>query len=266
MTNPIEKFETRAKNINSLLCVGLDPEVSKIPDRYRTAEYAQFEFNKFIIEQTHEYAASYKPNAAFYEAEGAKGIESLKKTCDYLKENHPDVFIILDAKRGDIGNTNLGYAKFAYDYLGVDALTFQPYLGKESMSEVLNREDKALIILAKTSNVGSGEFQDLVVNGKKIWESVVENVSTKWNEHNNVMIVIGATYPEELQRAREIAPNITFLVPGIGAQGGDVEATVRAGLNKEKMGIIINSSRGIIFAENPREEAKKLRDEINLYR
>lgn len=262
----IDKYNSRAEKINSLLCVGLDSDFAKIPDSFKQKENPQFEFNKFIINQTHEYAAAYKPNAAFYEARGEQGIRELKMTMDYLLKTYPEIFTIYDAKRADIGNTNNGYVTSIFDWLGFDAVTLHPYLGREALQPFLDRTDKISIILCRTSNSGAGELQDLKTDGKPLWQTVAEKVSSTWNKDNNCMLVVGATYPEEMKTVRSIAGEMTFLVPGIGAQGGDVEAAVKAGINSQKLGMIINSSRGIIFAENPAEEAKKLRDEINKYR
>ncbi len=263
--NPIEKYNQRAQKINSLLCVGLDPAFSKLPEKFKAMKHPQFEFNKWIIDETHEYAAAYKPNSAYYEARGVAGLEELKMTVEYLNKNYPDIFTILDAKRGDTGNTNLGYITSVFDWLGFDAVTLHPYLGQEAVQPFLNRADKASIILCRTSNPGSGEFQDLESGGKNLWQTVAENVKNKWNKNNNCMLVVGATYPEDMKKIREITGDMTFLVPGIGAQGGDLEKVMKAGLNKEGLGLIINSSRGIIFAENPKEEARKLCEEIRKY-
>ncbi len=260
------KYDARVQKINSLLCVGLDPDFEKIPERFRAMAEPQFEFNKYIIDQTHECAVAYKANSAFYEAKGTQGMTELKKTIDYLKSEHPDIFTIDDAKRGDIGNTNNAYAESIFDWLGFDAITLQPYQGGEALQPYLSRADKVCIILCRTSNSGSGEFQDLVTDGKPQWQTVAERVATEWNKHNNCMLVVGATYPKEMKTIRSVAANMTFLVPGIGAQGGDIMATLAAGLTAQGDGLIINSSRGIIFAENPHEEAKKLRDEINTHR
>lgn len=262
----IDKYNKRADKINSLVCVGLDSEFEKLPEQYKELEFPQFEFNKNIIGQTHEYAAAYKQNIAFYEARGDKGILELKKTQDYLRENYPDIFLICDAKRGDIGNTNKGYVDFILDWLEFDAITVAPYLGGESLEPFLKREDKGIIVLCRTSNPGAGELQDLIVNGKPIWQIIAEKVKNDWNKNNNCLLVVGATYPEETVKIREIAGNMTFLMPGIGAQGGDVEKAVKAGKNSDKKGLIINSSRGIIFSQNPKEEAFKLKEEINKYR
>ena len=266
----IDKYNKRAKKINSLLCVGLDADFEKIPDKFKTHEMPQFAFNKWIIEETHEYAAAFKMNIAFYEARGDEGIKELKETMEYLKVYYTDILLICDCKRADIGNTNQGYVDSLFDWYGFDAVTLHPYLGKEALDPFLDRKDKGSIILCRTSNPGAPEFQDLLVNlaGRQValWEIVAEKVSKEWNKNNNCMLMVGATYPKEMKKVREIAGDMTFLVPGIGAQGGSVEEVKKAGLNKEGLGLIINSSRGIIFSENPKEEAKKLCEEIRKYR
>jgi len=267
--SPLDKYNTRAKKINSLLCVGLDSDFEKIPDRpqkFKSLEFPQFEFNKWIIEETHEFVAAYKPNIAFYEARGDQGMKELKMTMDYLIKNHPDIFTILDAKRADIGNTNNGYVTSIFDWLGFDAVTLHPYLGGEALKPFLDRKDKVSIILCRTSNEGAGELQDLEIEGRPLWQIVAEKVSKVWNKNNNCILVVGATYPEEMKRIRSLVGDMTFLVPGIGAQGGDIKAVLEAGLNSEGLGLIINSSRGIIFSENPKEEARKLSGVINQYR
>lgn len=253
--SPIEKYNSRVDKINSLVCVGLDP-----------VEFPQFEFNKRIIDATAEFAAAFKPNMAFYESHGEKGLVALQKTMDYLHANHPEIFTICDAKRADIGSTNEEYAKAIFDYFGFDAVTLHPYLGKEALEPFLSRQDKVSIILCRTSNPGAGELQDLEFAGKKLWEIVAEKVAAEWNYNNNCMLVVGATYPKELAEVRQIVGNMTLLVPGVGAQGGSVKDVVKAGLNSAKKGLIINSSRGIIFSSDPGAEARKLRDEINEYR
>ena len=260
------KYTQRAQQINSLVCVGLDSDFQKLPEKFKSLKNPQFEFNKWVIDQTAEFAAAFKPNSAFYEARGDQGLQELKMTIEYLQKNHPDTFTILDAKRADIGNTNNGYVTGAFDWLGFDAITLHPYLGQEAMKPFLDRQDKVSIILCKTSNPGAGELQDLEFTGKKLWQIVAERVAIDWNYNHNCMLVVGATYPEELRQVRSIVGDMTLLVPGIGAQGGDLKAVVESGLNSKKLGLIINSSRGIIFAENPGAEAKKLRDEINSFR
>ena len=244
-----EKLDRIVKKNKSLVCIGLDQNL--------------LSFNKTIIEATHDLVCSYKLNTAFYEAIGHEGINALKDTCDYLVEKYPEIPIIIDAKRADIGNTNKGYVQFVFTYLGADAITVHPYLGEEAIRPFLDCKDKGVIVLCRTSNSGAGEFQDLKVSGKSLYKIVAENVSNKWNINKNCMLVVGATYPAELKEVRKIVGDMTLLVPGIGAQGGDLEATLKAGLNSKKQGLIINSSRGIIFAENPRDEAMKLKNAIN---
>jgi orotidine 5'-phosphate decarboxylase subfamily 2 len=262
----INKYNQRAKKINSLLCVGLDADFEKIPERFKELEHPQFEFNKWVIKETHAYAAAYKPNSAFYEARGDKGMQELKMTMDYLIKNHPDIFTILDAKRADIGNTNNGYVISIFDWLGFDAVTLHPYLGGEALQPFLDRRDKASIILCRTSNPGAPEFQDLEINGKKIWQIVAEKVAKDWNKNKNCMLVVGATYPEEMKEIRSFVEDVTFLVPGVGVQGGSVKEVMESGLNSEGLGLIINSARGIIFSENPKQEAQKLCEEIRSYK
>ncbi|MGH7245723.1 MAG: orotidine-5'-phosphate decarboxylase [Candidatus Levyibacteriota bacterium] len=271
--NAQQKLDTIIDKNNSIVCVGLDSDFDKLPEHLKNDPTQQFTFNKAIIDATKDFVCAYKPNSAFYEARGAQGITELKMTCDYLKENCPDIFIILDAKRADIGNTNNGYVAFAYDYLEVDAITLHPYLGKEALQPFLDRTDKAAIILCHTTNDGAGEMQNLDVNGEPLYVIVAKKVVNDWNTNNNCMMVLGAKYPEELSQARKLAGDMTFLVPGIGAQGGEVENTLKAGLNSKKAGMIINSSRGIIFAgngtdfaEKAAEQTKKLQEEINSYR
>lgn len=266
----LEKLATQVERNNSLLCVGLDSDTQKLPS-HLSSRARLFAFNKAIIDVTADLVCAYKMNSAFYEAEGASGIEQLRLTCDYIKKEHPGMPTILDYKRGDIGNTNDGYVRLAFDYLGVDAVTVNPYLGGEALKPFLDHADKGIIILCRTSNPGGGEFQDLEANGKKIYKIIAEKVKNDWNSNNNCLLVVGATYPEELANLRTLmGQNFVFLVPGIGAQGGDIRATVAAGVNEAGQGIIINSSRDIIFASNgrdfnvaARDRALKTRDEIN---
>ena len=253
-----EKLDAIVKRNKSLVCVGLDTDISKIKEN-------QFLFNKTIIEATHDLVCSYKLNTAFYESIGHEGIKALKDSCDYLIKKYPEIPIIIDAKRADIGNTNKGYVQFVFTYLGADAVTVHPYLGEEAIRPFLDCKDKGIIILCRTSNPGAGEFQDLEAGNIPLYKIVAKNVASKWNSNKNCMLVVGATYPNELREVRKIVGDMTLLVPGIGAQGGDLEATLKAGLNSKKQGLIINSSRGIIFAENPRDEAMKLRKNINKF-
>jgi orotidine-5'-phosphate decarboxylase len=264
MSIVIDKYNRRVEQADSLVCVGLDSEFARLPDRFKTDEFPQFAFNRWIIEQTHPYASAYKPNIAFYEARGE--ITALAKTMAYLRENHPDILTICDAKRADIGSTNQGYVEAIFDRLGFDAVTLNPYLGREALEPFLRRDDRGCIILCRTSNPGAGELQDLEVGGKPLWQIVAEQVREHWNARGNCMLVAGATYPAELRRIREIVGDMPLLVPGVGAQGGDVAQTVRAGQTSTGKGMIINSSRGIIFAAHPAEASRILRDTINLYR
>ncbi len=274
MNHPTKKYDDRAKAINSLLCIGLDSAIGKLPAHLRASATPQFDFNRAIIEATNEMVAAYKFNSAFYEARGEQGMRELKLSMDYLRERHPDILTIDDAKRGDIGNTNMGYVTAIFDELGFDAVTLNPYMGQEVLQPFLIREDKCSMILVKTSNPGSGEFQDLKVpSGKLLWQEVAEHVRDEWNSRDNCMLVIGSTYPAEVKQLREIAPDMTFLVPGSGAQGGGIQALIKNGCDANSRGLIINSSRGIIFASSGEDfaeaaarEAKALRDEINSYR
>jgi orotidine-5'-phosphate decarboxylase len=270
----LEKLEACWRKNDSLLCVGLDPDMDKLPTHLKDGPAPYFEFNKAIIDATAGLVCAYKPNSAFYEARGAAGIEELGLTCEYLHDNYPQVPVILDFKRGDIGNTNEQYAKFAFDYLGVDAVTIQPYLGQEAVQAFLDYKDKGIIVLARTSNEDAGEFQDLEIEGKKLYLRVAENVVKHWNANNNCQLVVGATFPAEMAEIRKtVGDNMVFLVPGLGAQGGDPEGFVKAGVNSKGTGLIINSSRGILYAENGKEfagvaraKAQLARNTINKYR
>jgi orotidine-5'-phosphate decarboxylase len=263
MNASLLKLERRMQTNKTLLCVGLDSDLRKIPSSFLNSPTPQFDFNRSIIEQTHDLVSAYKPNLAFYEARGEAGLHELKLTLDYLHDQHPDIFTIADAKRADIGNTNLGYATAIFDWLGFDAVTLHPYLGQEALQPFLDRQDKTSIILCRTSNPGAGEFQDLVIDDHPLWYHVAQKVAQEWNTNGNCMLVVGATYPAEMQRIRTLVGEMTFLVPGIGAQGGDVKKAVRAGRNSAGLGLIINSARDIIFATNPRAAALTLRDAIN---
>jgi len=262
----LDKYNRRVDAIGSLVCVGLDSEIEKIPAKFAGDEFPQFAFNRWIIDQTAEYAAAIKPNTAFYEARGTQGWDELRMTMDYLRTQYPEIVTICDAKRADIGNTNRGYVKAIFDEMGFDAITLHPYLGREALTPFLERRDKACIVLCRTSNPGAGEFQDLNVDGKPLWQAVAEKVGRDWNSGGNCMLVVGATYPEEMRTIRSIVPGITFLVPGVGAQGGDVESVVVAGLDAHGRGLMISSSRGIIFSDDPAGVARELRDEINAAR
>lgn len=262
----IDKYNARVDRVNSLLCVGLDSSFERLPEKFQAEAYPQFAFNHYIIEETHEWVAAYKPNMAFYEARGEQGLHELRLTMEYLRTEHPDIFTVCDAKRADIGSTSEAYAKAIFDELGFDAVTLHPYLGQDALEPFLSRNDKGCIVLCRTSNKGAGEFQDLKIGKKALWQIVAEKVYSDWNTRNNCMLVVGATYPSEMQVIRSLVGDMTLLVPGIGVQGGNIEQTVTAGKNSQGKGLIISSSRGIIFSENPRRAAQELRDGINEYR
>lgn len=251
------------EQVESLLCIGLDPEWARLPEHLRNEVYPLFAFCREVIDSTAEFACAFKPNTAFFEAHGAKGWDELAMTFAYLRDNQPGVFTICDAKRGDIGNTNEGYVSAIFDSLGADAITLHPYLGSEALAPFLRRSDHASIILCRTSNAGAGELQDLQLNGKPLWEHTAERVSRDWNVHGNCMLVVGATWPEEMRRIREVAPEMTFLVPGIGAQGGDVIAVVQAGLRSDGYGLMLSSSRAVLYADSPALAARQTRDMIH---
>lgn len=262
----LQELNSAIKKNNSLICVGLDPDLEKIPKKFLKKTNPIFRFNKFIIDQTADLACCYKPQFAFYASNGIPGIKALIQTIVYIHLNYPNIPVILDAKRGDIGSTATRYAGEVFDIYSADAVTVNPFLGFDSLKPFLERRDKGIIILARTSNQGASDFQDLMINKTPLYMKIAEKV-VAWNKiYKNCLMVIGATWPEQLRKVRLIAPKMFFLIPGIGAQGGDLRKTLKAGLRKDKSGLIISSSRGIIFSENPREEALKLRNEINKYR
>lgn len=230
----------------SFLCIGLDVDLEKIPDSLLKEEDPIFAFNKAIIDKTHRQAVAYKPNLAFYEAYGLKGWKAFEKTVGYLKENHPDIFIIADAKRGDIGNTSTRYAKAFFEDMACDALTIAPYMGRDSVEPFLAFPGKFAILLGLTSNPGSLDFQMQECGEEKLYEKVLHTALT-WKNNKNLMFVIGATKPEYFKRVREIAPKSFLLVPGVGAQGGDLKGLCEYGFTKD-CGLLVNSSRGIIYA------------------
>lgn len=243
----------------SFLCIGLDPDLTKMPKHLLDTEDPIFEFNKQIIDATHDLAVSYKPNTAFYEAYGIKGWQSLEKTIQYLNQNHPEIFTIADAKRGDIGNTSTMYAKAFFEDLGFDSVTVAPYMGKDSVEPFLAFEDKHTIVLALTSNQGAFDFQTLNCGTKPLYEQVLE-ISKSWTNSQNLMYVVGATKAEFFAEIRKIVPDSFLLVPGVGAQGGSLKEVCHFGLNAN-VGLLINSSRGIIYASNGSDFAEKARVE-----
>lgn len=253
----------------SFLCVGLDVDLNKIPKHLLELEDPIFEFNKAIIDATHDLTVSYKPNTAFYEAYGIKGWISLQKTINYINENHPEIFTIADAKRGDIGNTSSMYAKAFFEDLNFDSVTVAPYMGKDSVEPFLAFENKHTILLALTSNEGAFDFQTLNVGGtrgeaersgaKELYKQVLETSKT-WKNSENLMYVVGATKAEYFTEIRKIVPDSFLLVPGVGAQGGNLQEVCKYGMNTN-VGLLINSSRAIIYASNGIDFAEKAREE-----
>ena len=239
--NAFDKMIARQSEIASRLCIGLDTELSKIPDHLHGLESPILSFNKQIIDATSEYASAYKINTAFYEQYGISGWEALKQTIEAIPH---EIFTIADAKRADIGNTSAAYARAVFDDLNCDAITVNPYMGYDSLAPFLEYENKMVIVLALTSNPGSEDFQRLMCNGKPLYMHVVETVMS-WKRNADIGFVIGATHPAELSELRTMAPDIPFLIPGIGAQGGDIEATMKANANGP---VMINVSRGIQYA------------------
>ena len=253
----------------SFLCIGLDVDLTKIPKHFLELEDPIFEFNKAIIDATHDLAVAYKPNTAFYEAYGIKGWKSLQKTINYLNEKHPEIFTIADAKRGDIGNTSSMYAKAFFEDLNFDSITVAPYMGKDSVEPFLVFENKHTILLALTSNEGAFDFQTLQVDGKEMYKKVLETSKT-WKNSENLMYVVGATKAKYFAEIRKIVPDSFLLVPGVGAQGGSLSEVCKYGMNSN-VGLIINSSRAIIYASNgvdfsekAREEAQKMQLEMQV--
>ena len=257
MTNAEIIAQIKAKK--SFLCIGLDVDLNKIPKHLLATEDPIFEFNKAIIDATHDLCVSYKPNTAFYEAYGLKGWQSLEKTINYINTNHPEIFTIADSKRGDIGNTSSMYAKAFFEDLNFNSVTVAPYMGKDSVEPFLAFENKHTIMLALTSNEGAFDFQTQNVEGRELYKVVLET-SKSWKNAGNLMYVVGATKAEYFTEIRKIVPDSFLLVPGVGAQGGSLAEVCKYGMN-ENVGLLINSSRGIIYASNGTDFAEKAREE-----
>ncbi len=256
-----DKLISAQRQNNSLLCVGLDPD----PQKLQKAE-TQFDFNKKIIDATSQSVCCYKPQIAFYAAAGENGLQSLKKTVDYIHQAYPNVPVLLDAKRNDVGHTSEMYAQEVFDIIAADGVTVTPYCGFDSLEPFFKRGDKGIFVICRTSNPGAADFQDLKVGESPLYVEVAKKI-VEWSKtYSNVYLEIGATWPEEIGVLRKLAPDMPFLIAGIGAQGGDLEATLKNGLTKGKDGLIISSSRGIIYADNPKKAAQDLKEEINKYR
>jgi len=267
--NSNQLFEAIRKK-QSFLCIGLDSDIQKIPEFLLSTEDPVFEFNRRVIDSSAEFAVAYKPNLAFYESRGAEGLNSLIKTVNYLKSTYPDVFIIADAKRGDIGNTSKMYAKAFFEEMQFDAVTVAPYMGEDSITPFLSYSEKWVILLALTSNKGADDFQYHTDKGERLFETVLKK-SANWGTKDNMMFVVGATRAEMLSDIRKIVPDHFLLIPGVGAQGGSLEEVVKYGINS-KCGLLVNSSRAIIFADSSdnfsltvASKAKDVRDEMSSY-
>lgn len=258
-------------NKKSFLCVGLDTDIDLIPKHLLDAEDPIFEFNKAIVDATAAYTVCYKPNTAFYEKMGVEGWASLTKTVNYIAENYPDIFVIADAKRGDIGNTSTMYAQAFFEDCGVDAVTLSPYMGYDTAKPFFEYDDKWAVVLALTSNPSAADFELLrLEDGSLLYEKVLRTVSS-WGDINNTMFVVGATKAQMLENIRSIVPDHFLLVPGVGAQGGSLDEVARYGLNS-RCGILVNSSRGIIYASKGEDfaqaaalEARKLQEQMAKY-
>lgn len=287
-----EKLKITVKKNNSLLCIGLDTDTNKIPKHLSDKGNTVFEFNKAMIDNTHDLVCCYKANIAYYSSQGTKGLESLIKTIRYSHDKYTNIPVILDAKRADIGSTSEQYAREVFDVIDADAVTINPYLGSDAVEPFLKHKDRGIIILCRTSNPGASDFQDLIVSpqvpienhlggglartpreNEPLYLKVAEKV-VEWNKkYGNCLMVVGAGWPEEMKKIREIAREMFFLVPGIGTQGGDLENTLKSGLTQDKLGLIIHSARAIIYASSEKDFAEKARvkaietkDNINRYR
>ena len=271
--NFINKLSAAWTSTESLLCVGLDPDMAKLPAQFQNDPQGIYHFCREIIDATADLACSFKPQIAYFAALSAE--DQLEKICAYVREQYPHIPLILDAKRGDIGATARQYAREAYDRYGADAVTVNPYMGADSVEPYMEWRDRGVIILCRTSNAGGSDLQFLDVGGQPLYQHVARLVAEKWNSNGQCALVVGATYPEELAQVRAMVGDMPLLVPGIGAQGGDIAATVQSGKTAAGAGMMINSSRAILyaapqagedFASAARRVALETRDAINLYR
>jgi orotidine-5'-phosphate decarboxylase len=269
--NFIAKLKRRWTTTNSLLCVGLDPDIARLPKCLQGKPNAIFEFNKAIIAATHDLVCAYKPQIAYFAAQSAE--DQLLMTMNYLREQHADIPVILDSKRGDIGSTADQYAIEAFTRFHADAVTVNPYMGNDAITPFTRYTDKGVVILCRTSNPGAADLQDMPVNGESLYVHVARKVANEWNANGNCMLVVGATWPQQMKQIRAVAGDMPFLVPGVGAQGGDVKALVNAGKAADGTGLVINSSRAVLYASSgddfaaaARQVAMASRNEINVYR
>ena len=271
MRSFMDRVRDRWEHADTLVCVGLDPEPAKFPTKFAHDPDAIFDFCRDIVDATAEYACAFKPQIAHFAAAHAE--EALRMLIMHIRFRYPQIPVILDSKRGDIGSTAQHYASEAFDRYAADAVTVNPYLGRDSVQPFLDRADKGVVILCRTSNSGAGDLQDLIIDGKPLYQRVAEKIAREWNAHGNCALVVGATWPEQLREVRAIVGDMPFLVPGIGAQGGEVEAVVSNAKTADGTGLIVSSSRAILYASNSDDyaeaaatAARALRDEINRYR
>ena len=271
MSNFYKKLFNSWNRQNSLLCVGLDPDLTRLPEVVRSGREPLYLFNKEIIDATAQWVCSFKPQIAYYSAIGAEA--QLEKTIHYIKSKYPEITVVLDAKRGDIGSTAKMYAKEAFERYHADAVTVNPYMGGDSLEPFLQYENQGVIVLCRTSNPGGGDIQQLDSGGSPVYQHVARMAASTWNENHNIALVVGATYPELIGEVRQIVGDMPLLIPGIGTQGGDLEAVLRNGLTKEKTGLIINVSRAVLYADDGTNfaaaaatQAQKLCQQINQYR
>lgn len=267
----IDRLQDRWQHADTLVCVGLDPEPAKFPGRFAHDPDAIFNFCRDIIDATAPYVCAFKPQIAHFAAAHAE--EALRMLIMHIGFRYPGIPVILDSKRGDIGSTAQHYASEAFERYAADAVTVNPYLGRDSVQPFLDRGDKGVVILCRTSNPGAGDLQDMVVGGRPLYQHVAEKIAREWNDNGNCALVVGATWPDQLREVRALVGNVPFLVPGIGAQGGDVEAVVRNAKTADGTGLIVSSSRAILYASNGDDyadaaanAARTLRDEINRHR
>lgn len=267
----MQSLQAAWRRNDSLVCVGLDPEPTKFPARFAGDADAVFGFCRAIVDATADLVCAFKPQIAHFAALGAE--DALHRLIAHVHDAHPGIPVILDAKRGDIGSTAQNYAIEAFDRYGADAVTVNPYLGRDSLQPFLDRADKGVIVLCRTSNPGAGDLQDLVVDGRPLYQHVAAKVAQDWNANGNCLLVVGATWPQQLREVRAIVGDVPFLVPGVGAQGGDVEAVVKNGRTADGTGLLVSSSRAILyasggddFADAARAAATALRDAINASR
>jgi len=267
----MQALRTRWEQADSLVCVGLDPEPAKFPAQFTGDPDAVFNFCRAIVDATAPYVCSFKPQIAHFAALGAE--DALQRLIAHIHAAHPGTPVILDSKRGDIGSTAQHYATEAFDRYGADAVTANPYLGRDSVQPFLDRADRGVVILCRTSNPGAGDLQDLEIGDRPLYQHVAEKVAREWNGHGNCALVVGATWPQQLREVRAIVGDVPFLVPGVGAQGGDVEAVVTNAKTADGTGLVVSSSRAVLYASNGADfataaanAAKALRGEINRFR